>query len=185
MKEFYCLTCPAGCFLSVVEYGGGDDVEVSGNGCERGEIFAKTEISDPMRSLTTTVRTTFPGVPVLPVRTDGEIPKTKIMDAVHVLSNVVVGSELNCGDTVLENVAGTGVNVIATSDILTPMRRSIEANQGNNAPFSDVLAMGITNYNTPADTVSENPDEEFHDTGEELEEEDETQEAGGRSHIRR
>ena len=116
MKELYCITCPTGCLLKV----GIDDsdITVRGNGCNRGVGFAVTEMTNPTRSLTTTVRTTIPGVPVLPVRTDGEIPKGKIMDAMGALSKVVVSNVINCGDTVIEDLLGTGVAVIATSDAL-------------------------------------------------------------------
>jgi len=96
----------------------GDSVNVEGNICDKGAEFAEAEIYNPTRTLTTTVRTSFPGVPVLPVRTDGEIPKGKIMDAMAALSKVVVGHDLDCGDTVIEDIVGTGVRVIATSDAL-------------------------------------------------------------------
>jgi CxxC motif-containing protein len=91
---------------------------VEGNACKRGVDFAEAEMTNPTRSLTTTVRTSLPGIPVLPVRTDGEIPKEKIMEAMRALSNVVISRELDCGDTVYENIAGSGVKVIATSDLL-------------------------------------------------------------------
>ena len=116
MKELYCITCPTGCQLRVD--GGGSDITVEGNGCKRGVDFAVMETTNPTRSLTTTVRTTFPDTPVLPVRTDGEIPKGEIMEAMETLGRVVVSSVLNCGDTVIENLLGTGVRVIATSDVL-------------------------------------------------------------------
>jgi len=116
MKELYCITCPIGCRLTVEGHGG--DITVEGNGCNRGIDFAVAEMTNPTRSLTTTVRTTFTGVPVLPVRTDGEIPKGKIMEAMGVLNSIVIDSDLDCGDTVLEDLVGSGVRVIATSDWL-------------------------------------------------------------------
>jgi len=112
----YCITCPTGCKLSVEQFG--ESIKVEGNECNRGVEFAETEIRNPTRSLTTTVRTTFPGVPVLPVRTEGEIPKGKIMEAMAALNKIVVGHELDCGDTVVANLVGTGVRVIATSDAI-------------------------------------------------------------------
>ena len=115
MKELYCITCPTGCRLTVSEQGG--EFVVGGNECKRGADFAKAETTNPTRSLTTTVRTSLPGVPVLPVRTDGEIPKGKIKDAMRELSGVVVSQELDCGDTIVENIAGCGVRVIATSAV--------------------------------------------------------------------
>jgi CxxC motif-containing protein len=116
MRELLCIECPTGCLLQV-DYDGSKLI-VSGNGCKRGITFAKAEIENPMRSLTTTVRTDFYGVPVLPVRTDGEIPKGKIDEAMRELNNFVLRVPLTCGDTVLENLAGTGCRVIATSNLL-------------------------------------------------------------------
>jgi len=105
---------------------------VKGNECFRGHDHAVKEMIHPTRSLTTTVRTSFPGIPVLPVRTDGEIPKDKVKEAMRVLRAVVVSSELGCGDTVFEDLAGTGVRVIATSDMMQrrELRFTIRAREG-------------------------------------------------------
>jgi len=124
MKELYCITCPNGCRLSVA--GHGREIAVEGHKCDRGIAFAEAEMNNPMRSLTTTVKTRFPGIPVLPVRTDGEIPKNKIMDAMRELNDVVINDELDCGDTVLENVAGTGVRIILTSAALMQLGQELE-----------------------------------------------------------
>jgi len=115
MKELYCITCPAGCLLKVVKFDTHHSLSIEGNKCEKGLDFAKTELINPMRTLTTTVRTTFPGMPVLPVRTDGEIPKELIADAMKELKSIVISEKLGCGDTVLENLAGSGIRVIATA----------------------------------------------------------------------
>ena len=116
MKELYCITCPTGCLLTVTQQG--DEFHIEGNGCKRGIDFAITEMTNPTRSLTTTVRTVFPEVPVLPVRTDGEIPKGAIMEAMRALNGVLLDWAPDCGDTILEDIAGSGVRVIATSDAL-------------------------------------------------------------------
>ena len=124
MKKLYCITCPAGCLLTVI--GTGFDMVVEGNKCDKGRDFAKHEMSNPSRTLTTTVRTKFPGVPVISVRTNGEIPRDKLMEAMSELSEVLVETELNCGDTVLENVAKTGVDVIITSSALMKLGAELE-----------------------------------------------------------
>jgi CxxC motif-containing protein len=116
MKELLCIVCPNGCRLQVE--GTGDNLIVTGNKCKRGIDFARAEITNPMRSLTTTVRTGFAGVPVLPVRTAGEIPKGKIRDVMRYLNGITVTKRLAVGDAVAENVLGLGVNVIATSNLL-------------------------------------------------------------------
>ena len=124
MKKLYCITCPAGCLLTVI--GTGFDMIVEGNKCDKGRDFAKHEMSNPSRTLTTTVRTKFPGIPVISVRTNGEIPRDKLMEAMGELSEVLVETELNCGDTVLENVAKTGVDVIITSSALMKLGAELE-----------------------------------------------------------
>ena len=124
MKKLYCITCPAGCLMTVI--GSGYDMVVEGSKCEKGRDFAKHEMSNPSRTLTTTVRTKFPGVPVISVRTDGEIPRDKLMEAMKELGDVIVETELNCGDTVHENVAGTGVDVIITSSALMKLGAELE-----------------------------------------------------------
>jgi|GEM_PF-28215 len=130
MNKLFCINCPNGCQIMVMEIG--PAFEIVGNGCEKGFDFAKAETENPVRSLTTTVRTTHPGVPVLPVRTDGEIPKGKIMEAMRALAGVTVGIGLELGDTVVENIVGSGVRVIAASDLLR-----------NDAPESGVKNAGL------------------------------------------
>lgn len=119
-KELLCIVCPTGCHLRVASQEDGGFV-VDGNGCKRGIQFAIDEATYPMRSLTTTVRTIFDKAPVLPVRTDGEIPKEKVPQAMHELNQVVVSTRLGCGDVVLADVAGCNCRVIATSNLLNEM----------------------------------------------------------------
>ena len=124
MKKLYCITCPAGCQPTIVGSGAGMIVE--GNKCPKGHDFAMAEMSNPTRTLTTTVRTKFPDVPVISVRTHGEIPKDMLLKAMHQLNEVIVEEELGPGDTVLEDVAGTGVQVIITSAALLNLGAELE-----------------------------------------------------------
>ena len=116
MKEILCIVCPNGCRLSVEQ--GTDGFVVSGNQCKQGIDFAKTEITNPVRTLATTVRTSLAGVPVLPVRTSGEIPKAKIRDIMNCINTICINRPLGIGETVMENILGLGVDIIATSNIL-------------------------------------------------------------------
>jgi CxxC motif-containing protein len=116
MRELICIVCPNGCRLQVEEQGG--ELLITGNLCKRGLAFAEAEITHPTRTVTSTVRTAFPDVPVLPVRTDGEIPKGKIPELMEVLRGLTIQRPLKIGETVVENLLGLGVNLIATSNIL-------------------------------------------------------------------
>jgi NADPH-dependent 2,4-dienoyl-CoA reductase/sulfur reductase-like enzyme len=117
-REILCIVCPNGCHLHVEKNAEGEGFTISGNQCNRGIEFAQAEITNPTRTLTTTVRTSFPGIPVLPVRTDGELPKGKIREVMRYINTVTVNQSLGIGETVVENILGLGVNIIATSNIL-------------------------------------------------------------------
>lgn len=116
MKKLTCIICPNGCTLTVSEGQGG--YQVNGNRCKRGEQFAITEMTHPMRTVTTTVRTAFQEAPVLPVKVSGEIPKERIMDVMEALRQVVVTQPIGRGSVVLADVLGLSVDVIATSNLL-------------------------------------------------------------------
>lgn len=122
ITEFVCIVCPNGCSLHVeshpAEDGNGISYEVSGNRCQRGVDFAKTEMTSPKRTICSTVQTVFPEVPVLPVRVSAEIPKERIFDVMAEIAGACVKTPIGRGDVVLHDVCGLGVDVIAASNIL-------------------------------------------------------------------
>lgn len=107
--DVVCIVCPRGCRLNV------ENGIVTGNACKRGEAFAISESTMPMRSVCSTVATVFKEYPVLSVRTDGEIPKDKIPMLMQQINDVVVKEKLKRGDVVINGVVGTNVNLIATA----------------------------------------------------------------------
>lgn len=114
-REFVCIVCPNGCTLCAEEKDG--VITVSGNTCPKGEAYAKAELTAPVRSLTSTVRTVFPERPVLPVRTNGELPKERIPDAMRIINGITVKRKLRCGDTVKKDFIISGIDLIATDNI--------------------------------------------------------------------
>lgn len=117
MSRLVCIVCPRGCTMEVAKNPDGS-FEVTGNTCKRGRDFAITEQTMPMRTICSTAATAFPETPVIPVRVSSDIPKEKIFDVMKEINNTVVSERLGRGDTVIENVLGLGVDVIATSDVL-------------------------------------------------------------------
>lgn len=114
-RELTCIGCPVGCSL-LVELMSGQIIKVTGNNCQIGERYAKSELTNPMRTLTSTVRTDSSHDPVISVKTQGEIPKSKIMECMKALKEIEVKMPINIGDVVLADVAGTGVNIVATKE---------------------------------------------------------------------
>lgn len=113
--ELVCIVCPNGCRHAVEKCG--NEVVVSGAKCKRGEAFARTELLCPMRSVTTSVKTSVKGFPVVSVKTDGEIEKNKIFDLIKLLSQTVIDKPLPIGSIVVRNVFGSDVNVVTTTDM--------------------------------------------------------------------
>lgn len=113
--ELVCIVCPNSCRLTVTKRDG--EVEVSGAKCKRGVNFAKEELTCPMRTVTSSVRTTVKGYPVVSVKTDGEVEKSKIPQLMKILADVKVQKPLPLGSVVVEKLFGTDVNVVTTTDM--------------------------------------------------------------------
>jgi len=107
-----CVACPVGCEVTV---SGGD--EVRGNRCDRGREYALLEHRDPRRILTSTVRTTCPDLPLLPVRTDRPIPKRLLFEAAKLLATECISPPVKAGDVVVRDILGTGASAVATDDL--------------------------------------------------------------------
>ena len=115
-RELTCIGCPMGCPLTVV-MNGEEVVSVTGNTCKRGGIYARKEVTDPTRIVTTTVKVTGGTEAMVSVKTKTDIPKGKIVECVRALKDICVEAPVHIGDIILKNVAGTGVEIIATKNI--------------------------------------------------------------------
>lgn len=106
-----CINCPVGCALTV------DGDSVAGNLCARGVAYAKAETTNPARMMTSTVRIRHAALAQLPVKTKSPIPKGKVKDSVKALAGIEIDAPAKIGQVILENVCGTGVDVIATRTV--------------------------------------------------------------------
>ena len=115
-KELICIGCPMGCPI-VVEMEDGKVLSVTGNTCPRGESYARKEVTNPTRIVTTTVRVDGGKVPMINVKTERDIPKNKIFECIAALRGVTMKAPVHIGDIILENVADTGVNIVAAGNV--------------------------------------------------------------------
>ena len=116
-KELICFGCPLGCNLTV-EMDGRQVVSVNGNTCKRGDDYARKELTDPRRIVTSTVPVAGGNLPVVSVKTASDIPKGKIRECLCALKGVTLTAPVQIGDVIVENVADTGVDVIATKSVV-------------------------------------------------------------------
>ena len=115
-KDLTCICCPLGCQITV-ELENGEVVSVTGNTCMRGDDYARKEVTSPTRIVTSTVKVTGGKSSMVSVKTKSDIPKEKIFECVKVLKEVEVQAPIAIGEVVLSNVAGTGVDIVATKDV--------------------------------------------------------------------
>lgn len=111
-----CIGCPLGCPLTV-EMEGKQVLSVSGNTCKNGDKYARKELTNPTRIVTSTVQVEGGQLNVVSVKTASDIPKGKIFDTVSALKTLKVQAPVTIGQVVLEDVAGTGIAVIATKNV--------------------------------------------------------------------
>lgn len=117
MKQtLVCFLCPNSCELTAEETESG--LTVSGNRCPRGEAFAKQELLDPQRTLTSSVRIRGAELPLLSVRSDRPVKKAELLPLMEKLQTVECAAPVHLGDVILSDVGETGASIIATRTLL-------------------------------------------------------------------
>jgi CxxC motif-containing protein len=115
-REMICIGCPMGCYLTV-EYLGAKLSHVNGNRCKVGVQYAEKELSNPERTLTTTVKVKKGQLPLVSVKTNKPIPKSRIFEAMDLLSKVEVDAPIKIGEPIIQNILGMDINIVATKNI--------------------------------------------------------------------
>ncbi len=110
-----CIGCPLGCQITV-RLNGGEVTAVEGNTCRRGDGYARKEVTNPTRIVTSTVMVSGGRDAVVPVKTRTDIPKEKIFDCIRALKGICVQAPVHIGDVILRDAAGPGVDVIASGN---------------------------------------------------------------------
>ena len=96
-QELICIVCPKGCHLTAEQTAEGWQI--------------------PTRVVTSTVRIIGGIHPRLPVKTDGALPRSLVRDAVRMLDTVEVTAPVACGQVILADIGGTGINFVASRDM--------------------------------------------------------------------
>lgn len=120
IRNLTCISCPMGCFIAV-EMDGNEVVSVTGNTCKRGDVYARKEVTNPTRIVTSTVRVIGGKEDMVSVKTKEDIPKGKIFDCIKALKNVEVEAPVQIGDVIVPDAAGTGVDIVATRNVASSL----------------------------------------------------------------
>lgn len=112
-----CIRCPRGCQVELT-LENGKITGVTGNSCKRGELYAKAELTNPVRTVTSTV--VVDGAAegrMVSVKTATEVPKAKVRDVMDAIFSLRAQAPVHIGDILCKNIADTGVDLVATKDI--------------------------------------------------------------------
>ena len=90
-------------------------ITVTGNSCPRGEKHAISECTNPVRTLTSTVRVCNREHVRVPVTSAAPVPKEKMMQIMTRIRSACVAAPVNIGDVIVPDVCGT--EMIATKEI--------------------------------------------------------------------
>ncbi len=110
-KQLICLSCPVGCHLEAEQDEKGA-WRITGNKCPRGVVYAQNELTDPRRIVTAVVRSDSESMPFIPVRTDQPLPRRLASKLLNELYEMNVKTPVKCGETLIRDFDGTGINVI-------------------------------------------------------------------------
>ena len=110
--ELTCIVCPRGCTINY-DIENGEAVNIIGNSCPRGKEYTENEIKAPTRMLTSTVPIKGSIYHQLPIITSAPIPKDKIFEVMDEIHKARAKAPIKVGEVVIENVAGTGINILA------------------------------------------------------------------------
>ena len=111
-KEFVCIVCPRGCQLSIDE-----NMNVTGNFCPRGKAYAISEVTNPTRMITSSIRVINRDDLLVSVKTSNPVPKGMIFEVMKEIDKASVEAPTKIGDIAIENILGLGVNVLITKEI--------------------------------------------------------------------
>lgn len=114
-REMTCILCPMGCRLEVTQDEAGA-IFVTGNTCKRGAQYGEQEFLSPMRVVTSSVRVAGGARPLCSVKTAGQVPKQAIGRVLGEIRSAIMPAPVAIGQVLLRDVAGTGVNLVATSN---------------------------------------------------------------------
>ena len=118
-KELTCVICPNGCQLEAdIENGEQIKVkEIKGYLCEKGPEWAKQELVNPMRTISSSIKVYKGDFPMVSVRTDSPIPLKRIFEVMKEIKGSTLNAPVRIGDVIIEKVAGLSCNIIATRNV--------------------------------------------------------------------
>ncbi len=111
-----CIMCPLGCEVKV-ELEDDQIISIKGYACENGREYAEQEISSPTRTVMSVVKCVDGNFPTVSVKTSEPVKKANIDEVMSSMSEIEVKAPVDVGDIIVEDVCGSGVDIVATRKV--------------------------------------------------------------------
>ena len=112
-KNMTCIICPRGCLMKIIKDENGICVE--GNSCPKGKDYAESELTNPTRTVTSSVFVENREGKSVSVKTDRPVSKKKVFDVMAIIRSTNATAPVKIGDVLCADVYGC--NIVATSEI--------------------------------------------------------------------
>lgn len=117
LKEFTCILCPNGCEIQAELDENNGVQSINGANCQGGVTYVRQELTNPQRTISSSVLVKGGALPLVSVRLSRPVPKNSIFAVMEQIKSVVLTAPVRTGDVVLSNVLDLGSDVIATKDV--------------------------------------------------------------------
>ena len=118
VEKLVCIVCPNSCEMEV--HLDGDEIKsIKGNLCPRGIDYVRKELLSPERNIASTIEVSGGVISLVSVKSAKEIPRERIMDVMDAIAGVKIEAPVKAGDILVNDVAGTGVDIVATKNVLS------------------------------------------------------------------
>ncbi len=115
-RKLTCIVCPRGCEIDI-ETEGGVIRNITGAVCDRGRNYAAGEVTNPMRSVSSSVLLRGGTLPLASVRLTSPVPKAKMREVMSEIKKISVDAPVSIGQVVAKNILGLDSDLIITKNI--------------------------------------------------------------------
>ena len=120
-REFTCIVCPNGCRITA-DYEKKEDgtlliKSVEGHTCRRGEEYVRQELTDPRRTIATSVAVKGGEMPLASVRLTAPVPKKDIFRVMEAVRGITLEAPAVEGTVILSGVLGYDADLIVTRTV--------------------------------------------------------------------
>ena len=115
-RVYTCILCPNSCEITV-DYEGKTVRSTQGNKCDKGREYVTQELTDPKRTVTSSVVVAGGDRPLVSVRLTAPISRELIFPLMEKIQTTVLTAPVEPGQVVIANVFGTDADLITTSQI--------------------------------------------------------------------